>query len=78
MTCKGFLGGSGWGCEMIDLPATAIKSGSQIAQNALNRAPKLADGIFAGFENITDFLKNPISMIAVLIVGYLLLSKFLK
>ena len=78
MTCKGLFGGSGWGCSMIDLPATAMRSGSQIAENALNRAPKFADGIFGGLENITDFLKNPVSMIVVLIVAYLLLNKFLK
>jgi hypothetical protein len=78
MTCKDFFGGSGWMCGLVDLPATAMRSGSLIAENAMNRVPKVADGLFAGFENITDFLKNPVSMIVVLIVGYLLLNRFLK
>lgn len=78
MTCKDFFGGKGWGCSLIDLPATAMQSGSEIAQNALNRAPKFADGLFGGLENITDFLKNPVSLIIVLIVAYFLLNKFLK
>jgi len=78
MTCKDFFGGKGWGCSLIDLPATAMQSGSQIAENALNHAPNFADGLFGWLENISSFLKNPVSMIVVLIVAYFLLNKFLK
>ncbi len=93
MSCSSIFGGHGWGCKAVDLPAQMFQKGFQTAENvsntvdkvvnkAVDSAGKIADSGLGAlpniFDNVMSFLKNPTSMIIMIVVALFLINKFLK
>jgi len=93
MSCKSTFGGHGWFCKTVDLPAQMISKGFDTAENVSNTVDKVVNKTVDSvgkiavsgletlpniFDNIMGFLKNPTSMIIMIVVAFFLINKFLK
>jgi hypothetical protein len=92
-SCESIFGKHGWGCKAVDLSSSMISKGFDTAENITNTADKIinktvdsfgkiADSGLGAlpniFDNIIGFLKNPTSMIIMVVVALFLVNKFLK
>jgi len=93
MSCKSIFGGHGWGCKALDMPAQMISKGFDTAENVTNTVDKVVNKVVVSagkiadsgletlpniFDNIMGFLKNPTSMIIMIVVAFFIINKFLK
>lgn len=92
-SCTSIFGKHGWGCTAVDMSSSMISKGFDTAENISNSADKIinktvdsagkiADSALGGlpdiFNNIMEFLRNPTSLIIMIVVALFLVNKFLK